>query len=288
MFTPDALPRNFAIYGNARAGKGAMRSILQKVCSTFEKQGILYAIFDHDLPPSLSTFTDLLVIGGDGTMNYVANHFGDIIIPISLISSGTGNDFACALQGARLGVEEQLRVAIEGRVRWLDAGICNDRIFVNGVGLGFDGRVVKAMRNGSWFSGGLAYYAKVLPLLFSYKERYLSITTDNGAFNGYYFMIAIANGSSYGGGFQVAPDADMADAMLDVVFIREITLRDRLFNLHKVRRGEHEGVPFISKVRTRGIRISSPAPLDVHLDGEYTKGKDFSIMIAPCKYRFRG
>ena len=39
---------------------------------------------------------------------------------------------------------------------------------------------------------------RVLPLLFSYKERYLSVTTDTSAFNGYYFMITIANGVSLG------------------------------------------------------------------------------------------
>ncbi|MCK7557609.1 hypothetical protein MKQ70_22420 [Chitinophaga sedimenti] len=159
---------------------------------------------------------------------------------------------------------------------------------MNGVGLGFDGRVVKMMKKGSWLSGRLAYIAKVLPLLFSYKERYLSVTTDTSAFNGYYFMITIANGVSYGGGFHVAPEADLADTKLDVTFFRETTLRDRLFNLRRVRLGHHETVPFISSLRTHSIRIASPAPLDMHLDGEYGKGKDFHIVIAPCKYRFRG
>ncbi|WP_295120454.1 diacylglycerol kinase family protein [uncultured Chitinophaga sp.] len=287
MLRTENFPRNFAIYGNPTAGTGNMRTLLQKVSSAFGKQGILYTVFDNELPPSLSTFTDLLVIGGDGTLNHVANHFGEIIIPISLISAGTGNDFAFSLHGARLGIDEQIRIAIEGKVRWLDAGMCNNRIFLNGVGLGFDGKVVKNMRRGSWLSGHLAYYTKVFLLLFSYKERYLTINTDNAAFNGYFFMITIANGSSYGGGFRIAPDANLADAMLDVILIRETSLWDRLFNLHKVRTGRHENVPFISSVRTRGIRIESPAPLDMHLDGEYGKGREFNIMVAPCKYRFR-
>lgn len=288
MLTADNTPRNFAIYGNPTAGTGNMRDLLQKICAVFEQKGILYAVFDEHLPPSLSTFTDLLVIGGDGTLNHVANHFGEIIIPISLISAGRGNDFAFALHGARLGFDEQLRLAIEGPVRWLDAGMCNNRIFLNGVGLGFDGRVVKEMRRGSWLNGHLAYYSKVVPLLFSYKERYLSVNTGSAAFNGYFFMITIANGSSYGGGFQIAPGADLADNMLDVIFIRETTLWDRLFNLHKIKRGRHDGVKFISSVRTRSLRIESPVPLDMHVDGEYAKGREFNIIIAPCKYRFRG
>ena len=58
---------------------------------------------------------------------------------------------------------EQLNTANQWHSQAVDAGICNGRYFINGVGIGFDGAVVKGFLNcRKWMQGNLAYYWTVL------------------------------------------------------------------------------------------------------------------------------
>ena len=68
------------------------------------------------------TFTDLLVIGGDGTLNEAVNGIGDNKhVVLNVISTGTGNDFVKAINvGTTL--MQQFDTVLRGVEKTIDLG----------------------------------------------------------------------------------------------------------------------------------------------------------------------
>jgi len=123
-------------------------------------------------------YSDILILGGDGTINEVVNGLKYQQIPLSVISIGTGNDTIKHIH-KNLDFEYQLKTVFDGEPARIDAGLCNDKIFMNGVGIGFDGKVVEMMnREGKKYGGHRAYLRAVLRILLTYRERVIEALLD--------------------------------------------------------------------------------------------------------------
>jgi diacylglycerol kinase family enzyme len=185
-------------------------------------------------------------MGGDGTINYTINHFKEIAIPIGIIRCGTGNDFSDMLLGKK-SLMEQFETAIFDSPKSVDAGICNGQLFINGVGIGFDGWIVKRLLAKGIFSGKAAYYSTIISLLFFYKESTVMLSIDEQTQNTDLFMLSLANAQTYGGGFKVAPLADVKDGWLECILVKKVSLLKGLRYLPVIEKGEHlnKNLPFI-------------------------------------------
>ncbi len=285
MVMETSFPRHFAIFPQP-TGTGAAAVLLPKIIDYFSSRGILHTVFENNLPKTLLGFSDIMVVGGDYDIGRVLNHFRTIDLPISVIATDTGNDFITSLRGKK-NLEEQLSIALAGEIIIVDAGKCNETLFINRLGFGFSGKVAARLPGKNIFSGHLAYYTKVLPLLSSYKERYITLETENGELSGYFFVISVGNGRTYGDGFPLTPEADCTDGYLDVLMIREIGIIKRWLHLAKVVRARHTRLPFVEYFKTCSMRISSPAPLDAQIDGKYFRDTRFEISILPKQFIFR-
>lgn len=166
----NSFNRNIAIVCNGKSGKGKPLKLLPLLESYLAQQNIAFQSFITSIPESLSGFSDLVIMGGDGTINYTLNHIADITIPIGIIRCGTGNDFTEMLFGKQT-VHEQFNTGLLGTPKAVDAGICNGKLFINGVGIGFDGWVVKKLLAKKLFTGKAAYYSTVISLLLSTKNN---------------------------------------------------------------------------------------------------------------------
>ena len=81
-------------------------------------------------------------------------------------------------------------------------------------------------------------------------------------------LVAAANGAYYGGAFHMAPQADVADGLLDVVIADALSRLGILGLVPHVLRGTHLGRPGVRMLRTRRLVLEAEAPLVVHADGE--------------------
>lgn len=258
----------------------AILPILERFLSSQNKK---YETFQIKFPSDLSKYSCLIIIGGDGTVNYVLNHFKNISIPISFIKGGTGNDYA-TLHLGNVSLEKQLEVAIQSKTVAVDAGICNEKIFINGVGIGFDGWVVKSNLGKRFFTGITAYYSTIISLLLFYKESTIQIITPEETWQQPTFMMSIAKGKTYGGGFKVAPNANPCNGHFDFITIGKIGLLQRFRYLPVIEKGKHLLLPFVKGVATKKITIIASHPLQAHLDGEWMESQKFTIEILPKKY----
>jgi diacylglycerol kinase (ATP) len=278
--------RHIAIVCNPGSGKGKPLKLLPSFESFLKQHNLAYTVFTAQLPDSLQGFTDLVIMGGDGTINYTVNHFKQINIPVGIVRCGTGNDFSDLLFGKHP-VQNPFHTALFALPKQVDAGMCNGRLFLNGVGIGFDGWVVKKSLGKKLFSGIAAYYSTVISLLFFYRETPVRITVDGTPFQTNLFMLSAANGKTYGGGFKVAPDASIHDGLLEVIAVKEISLLRRFRYLPVIEKGKHLNLPFIQYKKAKQITVESDTPLQAHLDGEHLISSTFEISILPGYYQIR-
>ncbi|MEK7753251.1 MAG: diacylglycerol kinase family protein [Acidobacteriota bacterium] len=211
------------------------------------------------------------VAGGDGTVNEAVNGYVGVATgaqAIGFIPLGTGNDFA-----KMLGTGEDWRAACdriaEGRRRRVDAGRCNGRCFANGIGAGFDAQVALEANGMSWLRGNAVYgTALARTLLLRHRTPLARIEHDGGVIEGRITLVAIANGSTYGGAFRIAPAADVADGMLELVVADALSRSGILGLVPHVMRGSHVGRKGVTVLRTCRVVMETDAPLAVHADGE--------------------
>jgi diacylglycerol kinase (ATP) len=282
---PDPSITSIAILVNPKAGKGRAQKVLSEVLKLAE--GFDHRIFTTNWPESFKEFSDIFLIGGDGTLNYFINQYPEVSLPITLFKGGSGNDFAWKLYG-NISVKDHFQNAINSKPKTIDAGTCNGKIFLNGVGIGFDGSIVKSMGVKRFISAGfIAYLWTVIKHLFFYKEEIIEIKSGDFFQKGRLFMVTIANGSRYGGGFMVSPESVINDGLLDIITISRINPLKRVFYLPAMMKGKHLKEKFSSVEKGVSVSISSRIILSAHCDGELMEDKNFDIAILPDRYSFR-
>lgn len=273
---------------NPAAGKSSYEKSLLILENKLQEAGLKYERFYTEqigkgklsgilaMHPS---FTDIVVLGGDGTLNYVVNELDGRAFPISIISNGTGNDSVKSLHG-ELDFDKQVAIAIHGKISKFDLGICNGRYFVNGFGIGFDGQVVKEMLGRNRKKGGhLDYLLTVLRIVSGFKEKKLRFSMDGEEFERTILLLTISNGTTFGGGFVINPFARADDGLLDVCILKEISPLCRFWHLPKLRTGAHHKLKACEFYRAKQISIMPANDLVAHLDGEYIGNSPFEIAV---------
>ena len=278
--------RQIAIVCNPQAGKGKSLRLSRQIQQQLQTRQIAHTIFSDTWPVNFDGFTGVFIAGGDGTLNYFINRYPNISIPLSIFKGGSGNDFAWKLYGND-SFEKHLDRALNSEPKLVDAGLCNGYYFLNGVGIGFDGEVVQAMGKRRFISAGyLAYLWTVIKKIAFYREKELTLIYDGVETSDRYFLLSIAHGSRYGGGFMVAPHAEVNDGLLDLVKIGCIHRLRRLIYLPKMEKGEHLGLSFVSSYRVKKVVVKSAEKIAAHLDGELMVSDFFEIEILPGKFKF--
>ena len=275
-----------AIVTNKLAGNGKAILLSEKLKAILQNKNIDSRIFtEQEWNDEVYEFDQVWITGGDGTVNYFVNQYPDIKKPLCIFNGGTGNDFYTLLYG-KTTVEKQVDHVLSSTSKPIDAGRCNDSYFLNGLGIGFEGAVVKSLLGVKKFAGKTSFMLSILKHIFFYKERLYKISSAEKAFEKKFMMISIANGTRYGGGFYVAPLAKPDDGLLDVNLVGQLSPFKRLRYMPVIEKGKHLELPFINYYNTQKITISSNQPIQAHLDGEYLEAAELVIEILPKHFNF--
>jgi diacylglycerol kinase (ATP) len=278
--------KNIAILCNPLAGNGKAVELAEKILVDLSDKTISNKIFKKQWPKDLSPFTDIFIVGGDGTLNYFINHYPDIRIPLAIFNGGTGNDFHWLLYGEKT-FEEQLELVLNTTPRPIDIGKCNENFFINGVGIGFDGAVAKSLTGKKKKAGKTSFLIAIMKKIFYYRSKSYRITSSEKKETGSKLLMGVVNGRRAGGGFHIAPEAVADDGLFDVILVDAITPFKRLRYLPIIEKGKHLNLPFIQYFKTKKIEIESDDLMDIHLDGEYYSDNKIVVEILPGKLLFR-
>lgn len=276
-----------AIIENPLAGVGRAISMAQRLSAELNNRGVGNKIMETPWPAGFDGFTDVWIVGGDGTLNYFVNSYPDLKLPLVVWNGGTGNDFHWLLYG-KISFEEQLEIALNASPKPYDIGKCNDKYFLNGVGVGFEGAVANAVHGKKKLPGKTSFMIAVLKKIFSYRSKqYKMKSEESGVKSQRCLLISIMNGRRAGGGFYVAPESAANDGLLDVVAVDALPPLKRLRYLPVIEKGKHLHLPFIHHHQTKNICIESDSPILAHLDGEPYTANKLEISILPGQYAFR-
>jgi YegS/Rv2252/BmrU family lipid kinase len=290
-------PGKYLAIVNPIAGNGKYLDRLDRIKSEFIRRSIPYDLhFTSEtkkadvLTQSVvkeKKYTDLLIVGGDGTINEAINGLGNIQIPVGVISIGTGNDTIKHIQPS-FDFEYQLKTAFEGQVKRLDTGDCNGKLFLNGIGMGFDGKVVQRMaERGKKFQGYFSYLFEVLRILLSYREKCIDAEFNNESLQKDILLMTVAKGTTFGGGFKINPYANNDDGLLDICIIGKIPLLVRLGYVLRMKEGNHRHLSPVSFHKTTEVYIRENPYIVAHMDGEYIGNPPYKIKVNPKSIGFR-
>jgi len=231
--------------------------------------------------------TDIIIIGGDGTINICLNALPHFEYVLSIICNGRANDSVKNLYPHRT-FRQQLENTISGQIKLVDLGKCNGRIFMNGIGLGFDGLVVDKLRsqNRKW-KGIWAYLSIVLQLLPLPKHWNVTLEVDGKQIAKKIYNFTASKGTTFGGGFMTNPRAKNNDGFIDIGMLYKINLMEKLIILPWVFFGKHGWSKKVSFMKGKSLKIQFDETIKAHIDGELFEANQFQIEVVPQKLHIR-
>ncbi len=227
----------------------------------------------------------IIGVGGDGTINEIAVPLisrKDVVI--GLIGAGTGNDFIQVTGFPDRFKDEDWEMFFRANVIPMDVGHCNGKIFLNGMGLGFDAQVAAENydENGEVKKGWkYKYIWHILKTLLFFREKKMIVISGGVTHETDCFINTVANGRRFAGGFFLTPEAIANDGLLDVCSIKKVSLSQRLKILLMVPKGTHINDKRVHYYQTDKLSLEFPFEVPFHVDGELFFAKHFEISTIP-------
>ena len=249
--------------------------VSSKVVDRFRSSGVEICIQDN-LEDS-TNYSAALIFGGDGTVHRHLPQLHQQKIPVLVVPTGSGNDFAKAL-GIR-SIEIALRAwqqfcADQKNVKEIDLGVIRsgsqETLFCCVAGIGMDAEAnARANRMPQWLKSRGGYVLAALQSLIAFKPAEMNITAEGREIQRSAFFIAVGNALSYGGGMKVTPQATLDDGLLDFCLVSKMNKLKLLCWVPTIFFGQHLRLKQVEYFRASQIRIESARKLDLYADGEY-------------------
>ena len=264
------------------------------------------AAFDFTIYPSVESgdysflipiikeqkFTDVVIAGGDGTINQVVNSLRKLKLQFGIIPCGSGNGLAFSA-GIPKSIERALQIVFKGKSDWCDAFLINESFACMLCGLGFDAQVAYDFANDP--KRGLStYIRKAVSNFFTAKTYPFVLSAHGKQIKTDALFISIANSNQFGNNFTIAPQASLNDGLLDIVVMgkqnklfallqafRQVGGYNRLQKLEVI--NENASVLYF---QTDEIKIENPQLAPMHIDGDPTETKK-KLTIEILKDSFR-
>ncbi len=227
----------------------------------------------------------VVAIGGDGTINEVANGFyesGALVAPnaaMGILPFGTGGDFRKTL-GIPKDIEKASEILVRFKTEKIDMGHLQytsrenesqqERYFVNIASFGISGEVDEAVNKSSKRLGGrVTFLLTSAKVALKYKGKRVRLTFDGAedkAIETTISTVAVANGRFFGGGMKIAPDASLYDGAFDVVSIEDMSLSQSLSISRYLYKGSHLHLDHVSQRKAKVVLAEPLTKEEVLLD----------------------
>lgn len=272
------LTNHIAIFCHELSGNGKGAKIARQTAALLTKKAIPHELFINKWPEDTTGFTEIWVAGGDGTIHQFINQYQDIKIPVALLGGGTGNDLKNFLYG-KLPLEKHVTNLLDSNLIEIDLGHCNGRLYVNSLGIGFDGDVLQNMSSIRFIGGHLGYLLAVIKSIMTFQEKKFRLHFHDQEKTIRPVILAISNSRLTGGGFIIAPKSSLQDGLLDLMYTDPMPWWKRLFVLPKVEKGKHLDLHEVYHYFVNEITIVAEQEVHYQIDGELMKAKEFIIRM---------
>lgn len=251
----------------------------------------------------------IIACGGDGTINEVANGIllSEIDCDLGIFPSGTGGDFRRTI-GMPTSPREIARALRDGETRKIDAGRVTfedfdgnrvERYFINESSIGLAPAIIERVKGATsldWLPldtvrGRASFALSALQEIVGLGAIPVRVKIDDGEESMIQTVnLCIANARYFGGGMMIAPDAKLADGLLDVVNVGDINTAKIILNAYTLYRGTHVDLPEVKSKLARRIEVSPANPTDrtlISIDGELPGKLPAVYEVVPGALRLR-
>ncbi|MBS1951344.1 MAG: Transcription regulator [contains diacylglycerol kinase catalytic domain] [Cytophagales bacterium] len=210
--------------------------------------------------------TCVFAVGGDGTVNEVAQGLIHTPVAMGILPKGSGNGLARHLN-IPMSFKYSLNTIGHHHVEMIDTMTINNKLSVNVSGIGFDGHVASLFA-GKVKRGLMGYATLVLKEFTTFRPFEAWVETDQESFSATSFIIAIANSSQFGNNARVAPLASVKDHLMDFSFIQKVPLSQAIGFTQKMFSGKLMNSSLVKMKQVPKAKIELKEPVAFHIDGE--------------------
>lgn len=264
---------------NPSSGKEEALAYLRDVQEVLEEQGYQTSVNETAKEYDATAFCisacedcyDLVVsIGGDGTLHETLNGYMDQAHrpKLGIVPLGTVNDFARALH-IPLDPDEAIRTLRSTRLKPIDIGLINDRIFANVIAVGMLAEVLAEVSSEQKSKlGAFAYYKEGIKRLVNSPSNHLIIEHDDETWVGESPLFVAALTNSVAGFEKMVPSASVDDGLIHCFIIKDINVFNTLTVGTSLLLGnlkDHSDVVYFT---AKEVRVRSEESLSTNIDGE--------------------
>lgn len=205
-------------------------------------------------------------VGGDGTVNEVAQGLYGAGVKMGIIPMGSGNGLAREL-GISMDMKKSAKALIKGKNLKVDVCKLNNQRFLCTCGIGFDAMIADKMSKSSK-RGFLKYIQLVIKESIFFKPIQVRMKIDGLMIEKSVFLITFANASQFGNNAYIAPEASMTDGIIDVVVVKRFAkiwmpvFAIALFSKQITK------LPFVDCYKAKEIELEKAETPYFHFDGE--------------------
>lgn len=237
-------------------------------------------------------FDTVIGIGGDGVVHEIVN--GLMQLPFDarpvfgLVPCGNGDDFARSIGMARKPEQSLAQLEQLAFRSWsIDVGSANGQWFAQTLSFGLDAAIALGthdLRKKTNRTGTSLYVQCALDQLINHRDIHSGTVSFDGAPHQPidFYLLAIQNGPSYGGGFKICPKARLDDGMFDICWAKPtLTAPAALKLLASAKGGNHEGHKNIAITQAQQVQLKLHAPVATQIDGEELTDLSIDIALHP-------
>ncbi|MUP47173.1 YegS/Rv2252/BmrU family lipid kinase [Gramella sp. BOM4] len=222
----------------------------------------------------------VLVAGGDGTINLVAESIKDYEMDLGIIPAGSANGLAVNLELPDE-LEEQVSIALGDNFIDYDILCLNDTICLHMSDLGINAELIKNYEHSS-VRGKLGYLLQSIPTLIQSEYPFdFEILTEEEDRIAQAALLGIANARKYGTGAQVNPIGKPNDGLFEILIFKRLNLVEILKTLRNETDLDHE---FLEIIQTKSAKVICKKPVSFQIDGEFIgEETEIEIKVLPEK-----
>ncbi len=280
---------------NPVSGKGKSLNALRIVEAVLKEENVPYTVHRTEYPLHATKITselnarehtDLVVLGGDGTLNEVLNGITDFdTLNLGIISCGSGNDFIRATD-LPSDPSEAIKTILRGNVGYMDYIDLGKKRALNCAGAGMDVDVLVRYNNMKCFKSKLRYLIALINTLIVCKFHKITMELDGKKMDKTVFMVCAANGTCIGGGMPISPNSVPDDGKLHIVVVNKIPRLKVLSVLIKfLNGGKHLQTKYGEEFISDSVKIAILDDGKTEIDGEVQEDKILDAKVITQKLR---
>jgi YegS/Rv2252/BmrU family lipid kinase len=213
-----------------------------------------------------SDFDIIVAVGGDGTVNEVAQGLIGTSAAMGILPMGSGNGLAREL-GISMDILNSVRTLVNGNRQQIDVCRINSQRFLCTSGVGFDAQVADKMAKAT-SRGFLRYIQLTIQESIAFKPFKIKMKVDDIWIEKPVFLVTFANASQFGNNARIAPNASMTDGLIDVVVVKPFNkIWLPVFGIGLFTRLIPK-LPFVDCYRAKRIEMEFADTGFYHFDGE--------------------